>query len=110
VNLGNLQLDHFPLSQQEGQFDLNLDMMTVDGALYGAFKYRTDLFNPETLVNLERHFINLLQDIVQNPHEVVSKLALITQDERAHILELGKTAKAKTYPDQGCLVRRFEER
>ena len=110
VNLGNLQLDHFPLSQQEGQFDLNLDMMTVDGALYGAFKYRTDLFKPETLVNLERHFINLLQDIVQNPHEEVSKLALITQDERAHILELGKTAKAKTYPDQGCLVRRFEEK
>ena len=46
IDWGGLLLEHYFLPQQEGQFDLTLEVVQANGAYHGLFKYNTDLWLP----------------------------------------------------------------
>ena len=72
VRVGALTLEPFPLPQQEGQFELELEMSEIGGVLGGRFKYDTDLFEERSIIGLRRTFESLLEVIVSNPDRAVS--------------------------------------
>ncbi|HHE54400.1 MAG TPA: amino acid adenylation domain-containing protein, partial [Caldithrix abyssi] len=49
--------------------------------LFAEFEYNTDLFRKETIERLHSHFQKLLEAILQMPHQPVSRLPLITDEE-----------------------------
>ncbi len=107
VNLGELLLAPFEMVQQEGQFDLSLEMMEVKTSLVGVFKYNTDLFDATTITRMVGHFKTLLEGIVVNPKQHVFKLPLLTEEERQQLLvEWNDTAT--DYPQDKCIHQLFE--
>lgn len=66
--------------------DLLLELSDADGRLDGWFEYNTDLFDPTTMTRMARHFLRLLQAVVADPDEVVSRLDLMSERERRQIL------------------------
>jgi amino acid adenylation domain-containing protein len=104
---GGLDLEYFDLPQQEGQFDLELEMLEAAGSFFGAFKYNTDLYEAATLRRMAGHFQNLLQSIVDDPSRSVTELPMLTRPERERLLGL-----PAPHPDRDprceCLHRRFE--
>jgi hypothetical protein len=72
VRVGDLVMEPFPLPQQEGQFELELEMSEIGGVLGGRFKYDTDLFEERSIVRLRQVFETLLEMIVSNPDRPVS--------------------------------------
>ena len=46
-----------------------------DGDVGGIIEYATDLFEPDTIERLFRHFVALLEGIAANPLQRVSRLA-----------------------------------
>lgn len=107
VNLGGLVLESFPMPQQEGQFDLSLQMAEVKDSLLGNFKYNTDLFDAATIARLEQHFQVLLEGIVAAPEQRLSDLPLLTVAERQQLLvEWNKTEI--DYPQDQCVHQLFE--
>ncbi|TWH51491.1 non-ribosomal peptide synthetase, partial [Dulcicalothrix desertica] len=108
VQRGDLLLEPFEIAQQEGQFDLDLDIIEANKSLFGAFKYNTDLFNRETIEQLTGHFQNLLSAIVSNPQQKVSELSILSQAELHQLLvEWNHTATA--YPQDKCIHELFEQ-
>ena len=94
VEIGGLTLESFPLGQEEGQFDLSLEMMEVRGSLLGKLKYNTDLFEAETIERMAGHFQTLLEGIVVDPSRRLSELPLLTAAEREQMLvEWNKTGR-----------------
>jgi acyl transferase domain-containing protein/acyl carrier protein len=79
VGIGTLLIEPFPIFQQEGQFDLELEMSDVAGGLGGRFKYDTDLFVGASIARLVALFEALLETIVADPDRPVST---IVDDER----------------------------
>jgi len=95
------------LDQMEGQFDLTLSM-SVGETLTGAFRYSTDLFEPETITRLAGHFQTLLAAIVANPDQSIATLPMLTETERQQILiEWNDTAT--DYQRDKCIHQLFEE-
>ena len=47
-------LEPFPIPQQEGQFELSLELAEKDGVLQGFIKYNPDLFDVSTMRRLAR--------------------------------------------------------
>jgi myxalamid-type polyketide synthase MxaB len=78
TQIGELVVEPFPLSQQEGQFDLELEMSEIAGSLGGRFKYDTDLFDRISIARLAGVFKALLDVIASDPDRPVSWI--ITQD------------------------------
>jgi amino acid adenylation domain-containing protein len=99
---GDLVLEPLPLAQQEGQFDLSLDVTDLGGPLEAAIKYSTDLFEPGTIARMQRHLEVLLAAITENPERPVSDLPLLTAAERERIVtEWNRTETL--YPHDRCL-------
>ena len=68
------------------KFDLVLTAGETDGRLSGQLEYNTDLFDAATVRRMARHLEHLLEAAVSNPDEQVSRLRLLSDDERQQIL------------------------
>jgi amino acid adenylation domain-containing protein len=68
------------------KFDLSLSIEETDQGLTGGWSYSTDLFEEGTIRRMLSHFEVLLEGIVSNPDEQLSRLPLLTPSEREQIL------------------------
>jgi amino acid adenylation domain-containing protein len=68
------------------RFDLTLELSEVGEHLTGFFEYSTDLFDASTIVRLATHLRILLEAIVANPAERISRLPLLSASERRRML------------------------
>ncbi|ACK67646.1 amino acid adenylation domain protein [Rippkaea orientalis PCC 8801] len=108
VNWGELILETFPIKQQEGQVDLTLELLNAKECLCGSFKYKTDLFQVDTIERMSGHFQVLLEGIVNNPQEEIGKLPLLTEGEKQKILVEWNDTRSD-YSQDKCIHQLFEE-
>jgi amino acid adenylation domain-containing protein len=83
------QLDVTPLNSENrtAKFDLTLTLSDNGDRLIGSIEYSVDLFDEATIARLARHYVSLLEDIVADPDRLVSRLSLLTNEERKTLLE-----------------------
>jgi non-ribosomal peptide synthetase component F len=74
VARGPLRLAAYPLHQQEGQFDLALQMAERAGVLYGVFKYSTDMFEAATMARWAADYLALVAAFVAEPEASLDTL------------------------------------
>ncbi|VEP13753.1 Linear gramicidin synthase subunit B (fragment) [Hyella patelloides LEGE 07179] len=105
---GGLKSEPLKIPQQEGQNDLDLEILEGSSSIKGSFKYNTDLFNSQTIERMVGHFQNLLEAIVENPDQKVGSLNLLSESER-HQLLVEWNDTATEYPSDKCIHQLFEE-
>ncbi|WP_339065085.1 amino acid adenylation domain-containing protein [Teredinibacter turnerae] len=78
-----------PLEQAHtvAKFDLTLSIKETAQGLSVAWEYNTDLFGPDTIAQLANSFDMLLQHVVANPDESVSRLNLVSESHAFKLLE-----------------------
>jgi amino acid adenylation domain-containing protein len=108
VELEGLTCKPVEYEGQIAKFDLTLTMSEEEGVLVGAFEYSTDLFLPESISRMAGHFIQLLEGVVDDLHQPIKKLPLLTAKERHQLLEGWNGTKIE-YPPAECLHHLFEE-
>lgn len=91
------------------EVDLQLQLWNQPDALVAQFTYSTDLFDAGTVVRMAGHFRKLLEAIVVNPGEQVSRLPLLTEAER-HQLVFDWNSTAVAYAKDRCVHQLFEAR
>jgi amino acid adenylation domain-containing protein len=89
------------------KFDLTLNIVERDKHLEGSFEYNTDLFDLNTIVGMVSHWQTLLAEIVSNPDAPVSKLTLLSQDEKTRLLSTWNDTEA-SYRHDMSLHERIE--
>ncbi|HLM55062.1 MAG TPA: amino acid adenylation domain-containing protein [Pyrinomonadaceae bacterium] len=89
-------------------FDLSFDVTErADGLLCGL-EYNTDLFDGATVGRMLKHFAVLLDAATADPTLRLSRLPLLTEEERLQLLvEWNDTARE--YPRDRCVHELFEE-
>ena len=76
--IGEIVLRPFAIPQQEGQFDLALEMGGErDGAYLGVFKYQTALWDHSTVEQFADSFRCLVEDLTASPVRSLSQAALV---------------------------------
>ncbi|WP_404939735.1 amino acid adenylation domain-containing protein [Pseudomonas sp. JDS08PS003] len=78
-----LHLESVPFAQQEGQFEIGLEMMDIDGQLAGALKFNADLFAAPTMARMRDSLLILLQHCVSQPGTPVWSLPVVAQQDLA---------------------------
>ncbi|HKN82957.1 MAG TPA: amino acid adenylation domain-containing protein, partial [Pyrinomonadaceae bacterium] len=77
MSLGGLELESLPLKRRVAQFDLTLMMAEAGEELYASFEYNTDLFDAVIIEQMAQSFQILLEAVVANPSERISRLPLV---------------------------------
>ncbi|MCB0207971.1 MAG: amino acid adenylation domain-containing protein [Anaerolineae bacterium] len=107
IDWGGLLLSPFELRQNEGMFDLFLELSDHPASLVGAIKYASDLFDAATIQRMVEHFQILLTGIVANPQQRISDLPLLTEIDRRQMLVEWNNTQAD-YPKDKCIHQLFE--
>lgn len=108
IPFADLTLEPWPLAQQDGQFDLNLEMKRDDrGRLAGAWKYAAELFEAATIAQMAATFETLLRQIVAAPDQPVGALSLLNEDEAETALAAGD-GPVVALPETPTLCALFE--
>jgi amino acid adenylation domain-containing protein len=108
IPFGDLALEPVPLAQQDGQFDLNLEVKENDrGELVGAWKYAADLFEEGTVAQMAASFETLLRAIVAHPERPVAELPLLTPEESQAAIARGQGG-AVELPSVASVCELFE--
>jgi hypothetical protein len=74
--------------QQEGQFDLTLELWHGSRSLSAVLKYNSDLFEHSTVEQLLRHYHALIEAAVADPDERAARLSMMDDVERRRLLAL----------------------
>ena len=95
------------ISNESAQFDLSLTLTERADRLLGSVEYVTDLFNAATIERMLSHWQVLLEGIVADPQQRISRLPLLTQAEREQLLVQWNNTVVD-YPRDQCIHQLFE--
>ncbi|MGB0748094.1 MAG: amino acid adenylation domain-containing protein [Magnetospiraceae bacterium] len=76
--------------QQEGAYDVNLQLFEIDGALQGHLNFNTAIYNREDMARMANHYLTLLDSFVKSPDMRIADLQLVTKTEQALQDSLGR--------------------
>ncbi|HYG65747.1 MAG TPA: non-ribosomal peptide synthase/polyketide synthase, partial [Thermoanaerobaculia bacterium] len=95
------------VASQTAKFDLNLNVLDLKDGLHLALEYRADLFDATTAWRLLNHLERLLQGAIADPGGRLPELPLLSEAERAQLLEWNDTRRS--YILERCLHELVEE-
>jgi amino acid adenylation domain-containing protein len=83
------------------KFDLDLELDDRPEGLFGRFVYSTDLFDATTMERMAGHFETMLEAIVTDPEEKVSRLPMLTAAEKEQLTDWNRTEAE--FPREFCV-------
>ena len=106
LSLPGLELSALDEESRTAKFDLRLSMVDTKDGLEGAFEYSTDLFDGPRIGRMADHLCRLLAAMVEDPGQPLSRLDLLTREERHQLqYEWNDTAGGPAW--QGGAHERF---
>ncbi len=108
IELAGLSLKVMAGERETAKFDLTLSIVDKEGGMEGWLEYNSDLFEGETIERMLGHYQVLLEGVVANPEEGISRLPLLTETERQQMLKEWNATQSE-YPKNKCIHQLFEE-
>jgi len=87
IDLEGLTISEVAIDCKTTKYDLTLSMFHDGQGLRGLLEYNTDLFAAETATRFAEHFVNLLESVVSDPLQPVSRIEILSERERRHLLK-----------------------
>ncbi|MGD9164983.1 MAG: condensation domain-containing protein, partial [Chromatiales bacterium] len=91
VPWAGMEVQQYPLDQQEGQFELELEVTDTGGRFYAIAKYCTALFDTKDIDALAARYIELLRSMVAQPDAPLGSLNMLTDAEQAQLAQWNAT-------------------
>jgi amino acid adenylation domain-containing protein/natural product biosynthesis luciferase-like monooxygenase protein len=88
-----LSLSPFAVDQNTRQFDLSMELTDEGDRITGSLSYATDVFEQSTAARMIERFQVLLAGMAADQEQLVGRLPLLEQDERARVLEYSEAAR-----------------
>lgn len=86
--------------------DMTWFVREVNDGIVGSLEYRSDIYTVETATRVVRHLELLLRSAIAEPALPVSKLALVSAEERRELIAAGRSKPSKV--DLTPFPRQFE--
>jgi amino acid adenylation domain-containing protein len=71
---------------KQAKYDLVLAAFEAEDGLKAVLNYNTDLFEPETVARMAKHFQRVLQAAVETPDQQISRLPMLSEAEESQLL------------------------
>jgi amino acid adenylation domain-containing protein len=108
LKLSGLTVSPFETEDNTAKFDLSFTMTEDEARLTGNINYNSDLFDGATIERMIRHFQKLIESIIANPEQKISRIELLDRDER-RLITGAWNATAVEYPRDKSIVEVFQE-
>ena len=103
-----IRTEEIEVHTRTSKFEMTVVAKETANGLDVVVEYNTDLFEPDRIERLLGHFEELLGGATRNPDLPISKLEILTADERRQLL-VDWNQTARDYPKDASVARIFEE-
>jgi non-ribosomal peptide synthetase component F len=86
------------IEPRTARFEMTLSLGAAPSGLEGVLDYDRDLFDPATMARFAASLEVLLRGAVADPDRPISRLPLLTPQERGELLRLGDGGEAEPAP------------
>jgi amino acid adenylation domain-containing protein len=107
AKISGLEIEPLSLDIGLAKFDLSLEIIEKLEGLDCQFEYNSDLFDEATILRMQRHFANLVENLMGALEQRISSLPLLTEEERHRLFVQWNDTK-KDYADRRCIHQIFE--
>ena len=107
LNIPNLKLEVLRPNKGTAQFEITLALWDAEAGINGYVEYNTDLFEHNTITQMMGHFKTLLTTLINQPHQPLSELSLLTKQEYQQLV-VNWNNTTNDYPQNQCLHHVFE--
>ncbi|WP_232334506.1 condensation domain-containing protein, partial [Oceanobacillus sp. AG] len=108
LDLEGLQVRPYEIDYRISKFDLTLSARETQKYIECEIEYSTALFFDETIQRMSEHFIQIVKAMVAYPEEKISKMDILTEQEKHQLLvEFNDTEMP--YPKEKTIHSLFEE-
>ncbi|QQZ64668.1 non-ribosomal peptide synthetase (plasmid) [Paenibacillus sonchi] len=108
MNGGDGAVELYEIPQQEGQFDLELELMEGTDGMKGRLAYNKDLWYESTMERFQAHLVNLLREIIADPERKLLSYDFLGQEEKRLLLETWNN-EGRTYLSKQSINQLFEQ-
>ena len=95
------------IEQRGAPFEITLQVHEDRGAVRCRWQYSSALFDEATVRRMAEHYRGLLASIAADADRLPNDLPLVTAEDRAHLVELGR-GLPRDYPTDLCLDEWFD--
>lgn len=85
-HVGDLSMETVDLTTRQAQFEITLVVEEAGGQLFGCWQYNRDLFDAETIAELNGLYEQVLRGMVANPETKISEIELLSEAEQQRLL------------------------
>ncbi|MGN9865284.1 non-ribosomal peptide synthase/polyketide synthase [Bacillus swezeyi] len=107
--MNDLTFSPYPSEHTMAKFDLTLTAVEEDTCIHCTMEYLTTLFKPETIERMMRHFVQLIDAIIEHPEAKLASLDMMTPQEKSDIWELFNDTAVNDKRIPSTIHQRFEQ-
>ncbi|RAL25793.1 amino acid adenylation domain-containing protein [Thermoflavimicrobium daqui] len=86
LQLDGVQVTPYELDYAISKFDLLLFATERQNKIECRLEYATSLFMPETIQRMTQHFIQIVQEMVNDPDKCIAEMEMLTEQEKQRLL------------------------
>lgn len=88
IRLNNLNVYSYEQNRHNSRMDILLDIYLRDaGELFCIFEYNTKLFKKDTIKRIIESFVNVVDEVIQDPYKKILDISLLSKDAESRILK-----------------------
>ncbi len=93
IDFGRLKLKPFYLSQQEGLFDLAMEMVTNNNNIVGRISYNNAKYDKKYIKRFAEHYKNIVDKFVLSLQAKISTIDILSTEEKLQLDSFNNTKK-----------------
>ncbi|PZW32709.1 amino acid adenylation domain-containing protein [Thermosporothrix hazakensis] len=105
--LPELLVEPLPTQESSAKIDVQVTCEEHEEGIVGSIEYNADLFLPEKMERLARHFEHMLEAFVSQTQLSLAEIPLLTEQEQQHML-IEWNRMQPTFPQDLCVHEVFE--
>jgi amino acid adenylation domain-containing protein len=87
LRLDDLEMKPLDFQNLHARYDLAVDVYPFEGKYRCDFEFNTDIYEEETALQMQRHYLRLLETVASAPATPIRTLSLLRESERHQIVE-----------------------
>jgi amino acid adenylation domain-containing protein len=87
LSLDDLEMKPLEFQSLQARYDIAVDVYLFEGKYRCDFEYNTDIYDEETILQMQRHYLRLLETVASAPATPIRALSLLSESERDQIVE-----------------------
>ena len=108
VNINGINAYYYIPDTNTSKFDLSIEAIPENEEIKLSFEYATSLFSEEFIFNLSKHYLNIINSVLDNKKIKISKINMLSKEEENKILKEFNLSQYD-YPQNKTIAELFEE-